>query len=254
MRYFMVSDIHGEYDKLVSALKKNGFDQDKDTLVSVGDAFDRGPKNTEVLNYLVNLPNKILLFGNHCMRLQNLVEGTAHAQMYDGYNKTIYTIEEFGGVEYDYEQAIKNINKRDTDISKNLFKYFELCHYAIEFPELYITHAWLPFNGSEFTNITLKKNWKKIKDRKQWYEATWANTEQCIDCDAFPDKPLLVGHWHAWRIAEHFGEFRGKQVNDLNTSTYILPNKLIAIDGCTTIQTGQVNVYIYETDAEPIIY
>ena len=33
MKYFFVSDIHGCYDKLITALTNNNFDSEKDTLV-----------------------------------------------------------------------------------------------------------------------------------------------------------------------------------------------------------------------------
>jgi fructose-1,6-bisphosphatase len=92
MRYFFVSDIHGEYKKLISALKQTGFNEATDTLVSVGDPFDRGPDNEKVLQFLLGLPNKILLWGNHDARLKILVDGTDDIAAYDFHNCTTDTI------------------------------------------------------------------------------------------------------------------------------------------------------------------
>ena len=65
MRYVFVSDIHGNYDKLIDALEKAQFNILEDTLVNVGDSFDRGTQSLEVLDFLLELPQKILLWGNH---------------------------------------------------------------------------------------------------------------------------------------------------------------------------------------------
>ena len=45
MRYFIISDIHGYYSVLKQELEKQGFDKDRDTLISLGDNFDRGDEN-----------------------------------------------------------------------------------------------------------------------------------------------------------------------------------------------------------------
>ena len=44
-KIFAVSDIHNEYDALIDALNEAGFDENNPDhlLVSIGDAFDRGP-------------------------------------------------------------------------------------------------------------------------------------------------------------------------------------------------------------------
>ncbi len=49
---YVVSDIHGEYDKLMHKLITVGFDFDRDRLLSCGDGCDRGPKSREVIELL----------------------------------------------------------------------------------------------------------------------------------------------------------------------------------------------------------
>lgn len=51
-RTFVVGDIHGEFDLLIDELEKVDFNTDEDTLFSVGDLVDRGPKSIEALYYL----------------------------------------------------------------------------------------------------------------------------------------------------------------------------------------------------------
>ena len=261
MRYIFVSDIHGNYDKLQTALSSVNFDRDKDTLISVGDAFDRGTQNFQVLEFLVNLPNKILLYGNHCLRLKNLVEG-AWYDYCDWSNGTIGTIEELAELQYDLEECIDILHDQKTEGAKLLHKYFDLCKYAVEFDNLYATHAWLPYTN----DWKIRKTWKTATS-KSWYDATWAHDEALIrHCLAnpkdWPDKPILIGHWHAFRIAENcYGEPRNYKMSkpdgskEIDCGAFISPDgKVIAIDGCTSAEPGVVNTYIIESDVAPIIY
>ncbi len=61
---YVISDIHGEYDKFVELLKKIKF-KDTDTLYILGDVVDRGPHPIKTLLMLMNMPNVICLVGNH---------------------------------------------------------------------------------------------------------------------------------------------------------------------------------------------
>ena len=53
MRYIFISDVHGQYDKLIKSLNDVGFDSKVDTIVSLGDPFDRGPHSYEILKFLM---------------------------------------------------------------------------------------------------------------------------------------------------------------------------------------------------------
>lgn len=263
MRYVLVSDIHGNYDKLQDALNSVNFDKDKDTLISVGDAFDRGTQNFEVLEFLVNLPHKILLFGNHCLRLKELVDKKSWYDYCDWTNGTIGTIEELAELKYDLEECIEILRGQKTEGAKLLKKYFSLCHYAVEFDNLYVTHAWLPYKESGFK---IRNTWKTAT-AKSWYDATWANNEALINhCKMFPndwpDKTILIGHWHAFRIAEkcydiprNYKKAKPDGSTEIDCTTFVSPdNRVIAIDGCTSAVPGVVNAYIVESDTAPKIY
>ena len=65
MGSYVISDIHGCYDELIRMLEKINL-EDSDTLICAGDYIDKGPKNAEVLEWIMNVPpNVILLRGNH---------------------------------------------------------------------------------------------------------------------------------------------------------------------------------------------
>ncbi|MFC1481616.1 metallophosphoesterase [Candidatus Neomarinimicrobiota bacterium] len=69
-KIFAVSDIHGDFDKLITLLRVNGIIDDKlnwrwdkGHLVFVGDIFDRGPSMTETLWFIYRLEKQARLAG-----------------------------------------------------------------------------------------------------------------------------------------------------------------------------------------------
>lgn len=61
---YVMSDVHGEYDKYLRMLEKIRFSQE-DTLFVLGDAVDRGPEPVELLRDMAARENVFLLKGNH---------------------------------------------------------------------------------------------------------------------------------------------------------------------------------------------
>lgn len=65
MNTYVIGDIHGEYDKLISCLKAVNFDYDNDTLIQLGDVVDRGPNAYGCIEELLKIKNLIAIQGNH---------------------------------------------------------------------------------------------------------------------------------------------------------------------------------------------
>ena len=61
---YVMSDLHGEYDKYLAMLKKIKF-SDKDELYILGDVVDRGKKPVEILRDMSMRHNVFPLMGNH---------------------------------------------------------------------------------------------------------------------------------------------------------------------------------------------
>lgn len=61
---YVMSDIHGDYDKYLKALEKIKFN-DQDTLYILGDLLDRGKHGLRILQDLMVRENVIPLLGNH---------------------------------------------------------------------------------------------------------------------------------------------------------------------------------------------
>lgn len=62
--HYVVSDIHGCYDRYMALLERIGFG-DSDRLYVLGDMLDRGPDGLRVLQDVVSRPNVLPLMGNH---------------------------------------------------------------------------------------------------------------------------------------------------------------------------------------------
>lgn len=64
MAHYVMSDIHGEADRFHAMLEKIQFTAD-DTLYILGDVIDRGPEGISLLLEIMEMPNVVMLLGNH---------------------------------------------------------------------------------------------------------------------------------------------------------------------------------------------
>jgi len=63
---YVMSDLHGQFEKYKAMLEKIGFTDDDDLYV-LGDAVDRGPQPVELLTDMSMRPNVFPILGNHDM-------------------------------------------------------------------------------------------------------------------------------------------------------------------------------------------
>ena len=261
MRYVMVSDIHGQFDKLIDALDRVDFNPEEDTLVSLGDPFDRGPQSFEVLLFLMSCPNRILIWGNHDLRLKELVNGT-YEQAYDYTNGVLKTVQSLcknkNIASIGFGLNILRTDSRYKDAYDLLWQYFNECIFAAEWKDLIATHGWLPGErwvekkGNDWEPIyILYDNWRNAS-WSEWVDATWGNTERAVKSGAFPDKHIVVGHWHAWRL-RYRNTYRSQLPDTIDFSTYAEQN-FTAIDGCSNAKGGLVNAFVYESDEAPQLF
>ena len=61
---YVMSDIHGCYEKYIEMLKLINFN-DNDTLYVLGDVCDRGNNPMKILLHMMEYDNIIPLYGNH---------------------------------------------------------------------------------------------------------------------------------------------------------------------------------------------
>ncbi len=64
-RKFVIGDIHSHYNEMMELFEMVQFDFENDSLISLGDLVDRGPKPIEVIEKLMTIKNFIHILGNH---------------------------------------------------------------------------------------------------------------------------------------------------------------------------------------------
>ena len=64
MATYVISDIHGEYEKFMELLEEIEL-KDTDTLYVLGDVLDRGEHPIKVILKLMEMPNAFCIVGNH---------------------------------------------------------------------------------------------------------------------------------------------------------------------------------------------
>lgn len=132
---YIMSDIHGIYDKYITMLKEINFN-DKDELYILGDIFDRGDKPLEILEHIVKHKNIHLLIGNHeDMFIEAYENDFRDLQLWfmNGGANTYYALCDKGN-KY-MEEAYKYIKKLPLHytLSYGNFTYL-LCHAGVKVP------------------------------------------------------------------------------------------------------------------------
>jgi len=108
-RNLIIGDIHGMYDRMLSALSAAGFRPEEDILYSVGDFCDRGPDPVKVLDYLMALPRFYPVAGNHDMWLYEYLCGRGPASIWlDPRNGGSATYNEFKLLHQSKKTAIRD--------------------------------------------------------------------------------------------------------------------------------------------------
>lgn len=259
MKYFCVSDVHGFYDQLISALNIAGFDRNNPNhmLISCGDHFDRGRQPMEVLDYLMNLPRKILIRGNHeDLLTECCARGWFHP--YDESNGTFHTVHDLSAdfaTQYkeekgDYPQA----RERCGAAIQLLQPFFSQLETYYETENYIFVHAWIPVqvhDSAPFHHLRGRKfsahpAWRNASE-EEWDQARWLNPFTMAKLGLQTEKTIVCGHWHCsagWASAEGRSEFGEDALFDIYEG-----DGFIAIDGCTA-HTGKVNVLVVED--EPI--
>lgn len=268
IKYFVFSDVHGEYDALMDSLKEAGYDRANGThqLISIGDAFDRGPNSRKVYNFLRE-SHAICVKGNHDEFFQEYLEKGMDGEfvlfniLHNGLGETIHSFTGLPDRQFDYktvDNARRNIDMRILPWLQNMPLFYETQNFIF-------VHAGLDPNLPDW----------RMTDR---HYMLWDIQDSHCPIPT-TQKIVVIGHHHAFRVRQN-GEavgFHSADINDvtvrLNKPTggadqtpirsygnkdehtpYCYGNK-IAIDGCTNL-TGKVNVLVFEdyplTDEQPV--
>lgn len=243
MKYYVVADIHGFFDALITALDQNGFfnDTEPHKLIICGDLFDRGKQAFELQEFVLNLLAKdevILIRGNHeDLAVEMMDTWSRESYTYDSHKKngTLDTM-------FQVSKTTPDDLKEKPDMVREKFlqspyiskiipvmkNYYETEHYIF-------VHGWIPCNilrlSSVHTEYIYIDNWRNVSE-DAWSNSRWINgMEAAHNGLVEPGKTIFCGHWHA-----SFGharyEGRGEEFKNPDFSPYIADG-IIAIDACT---------------------
>ena len=236
MKIFAFSDIHGHYTGLIHALEKAGFDSTNTDhmLICCGDCFDRGSENRAVLDYLANLPRKILIKGNHEDILERVIDRRC-LDSTDVYNGTDMTVKEFFGEDSvdKYGRIDLSESACDVELLKNfigsMYDFFETEHHIF-------THAWLPIIENDGHPILHPD--KEHAENNLWQEARYTEWFTAYSHGLTVDeKTIVCGHrasYNAYRIDD------SRSPEDY---TMYCAHGIVALDSAT-IRTKNINVYV----------
>lgn len=186
MATYVVSDIHGQYDKFINLINKINL-QDSDDLYVLGDVVDRGPHPIKTLRKLMEMPNVICLVGNHdlmaleCLEflMQEITDDTVGLLDGEMMDKLIHwnrngsktTIDEFGKLDTDEKKDV-------IEFIKNFSIYEEL---EVAGKEYLLVHGGLGNFSPE----------KDIEDYSL-YDIVWSRAD--YRRKYFDDIYLVTGH------------------------------------------------------------
>lgn len=238
MKYFIVSDVHSNWEALMTPLKEAGYEEENPnhTLIVAGDLFDRGEDSLRIYQWIKKHPRVILIRGNHETLFRHLVRVQCPSYV-DYPNGTMKTA-------YDLTAGTKQqtANFLESKILQEVAFWIQTTFVDyVEFDKYIIVHSSYP-QVEDYHNAS----------SKEWDESTWVNpfiTRRTIK----PEKTAIVGHWG---VADAWSKKLHKNLDYENLSPefqqiYVDPDiNVIGLDN-TTICTNRCLVYTIETDETP---
>lgn len=150
MSTYVMSDLHGCYDKFIAMLNQINFTE-KDNLYILGDIFDRGPNPLGILDYIVNHKNITLIKGNHEKFFEEYYEFNDARLWY--LNGGQSTHNQIMGKDFLYEESIYKYIKNLPNIC--VVGDFILVHAGLYFPTNYEEMGLQEFLEMQEEDITL---------------------------------------------------------------------------------------------------
>lgn len=209
---YVVSDIHGYYDKYIDVLNNINL-QDNDTLYVLGDVVDKGKYGCKILLDMMKHHNIIPLLGNHDNMaktfLSKLIDKNTDFNEMDASFKR----DMMEWIRYEGKNTFNEFKKLSHDDRLNVLRYLETFKLYEE----------INVNNKDYILVHAGLDNFKITKRLQDYtidEMIWAETD--YDKMYFKDKILITGHTPVSAI-----------LFDKNADKIYKKNNHIAIDcGC----------------------
>ena len=116
---YLMSDIHGQYDRYVKMLEKISFNEN-DKLYVLGDAIDRGPDSLETLLDIMERDNVEMFLGNHEHMMLTFLDGSDRESWFYGVNGGRITYEQFMSLDKGMQNKVVDYLLYHTTLKKDL--------------------------------------------------------------------------------------------------------------------------------------
>lgn len=192
--YYVISDIHGDYESFYKMLLQINFSSD-DYLYILGDIVDKGQDNLRLLQYVRSSENAILLKGNHEYFLERYLKGLISSGLWDA----------CGG-----NWTRKEVDKLSNEGKKKLLKYVETLpiyeNVTINGEDFFLTHSGY---HADYSIINADTGWVDIQEsvnlslKKDYRGYLFSNDIHHIPANLRFDKKIVVGHYPTIFIPGH---------------------------------------------------
>lgn len=186
--YFVFGDVHGEYDMMMDALDRAGFDilNPFHNILSLGDNFDRGKQNLRVYEFLMWMLKEKrvkLIQGNHDDFFADVyLDNEESVQFNLRYNGFERTLGEFTGIDH-WKVRKASLARMRTDLNRHKMKdYLGAMVHQVQLGRYSFTHA-----GYAHVNGT-------------WELSNWARTDHFVKYYRTFGRTEVFGHWGAFKL------------------------------------------------------
>jgi len=145
-RTLVISDIHGEFNKLMTLLEQVNYQSESDQLILLGDYIDRGPDSQAVVDKVIELREKgaIALKGNHEDMMAKAFSNEDYIRVWVR-NGGKETLESYGyqlGDEDDLDVIMSKLSplKANEKVKRHL-QFIESLDYYVETEDMIFVHG-----------------------------------------------------------------------------------------------------------------
>ncbi len=235
-KYFVISDIHGYYNEMITALNKNGYDSknEKHHLIVIGDMFDRGAQSKEVLEYLYKLNKEqkaSVILGNHDNFLIELLDGEYFKAIFNiRHNGTGKTITSLLGIENTRVSELEDVRKQIISKYPYLYNWLKSLPLYLEISDYIFVHGGIDGSNSD---------WKQ-KPAKEFF---WSRQKSL---EPVKGKTMVVGHSRVATIRYPKANYKSLFISNPEAFNILYDNDKIFIDAFVEI-SKTINVLVIET-------
>jgi hypothetical protein len=250
MKYFVFSDVHGDYGSLIDALEEAGYNPHNENhqIISLGDNFGRADDTAygqggsfAIYRYLTSQHHArppICIRGNHESILLDILNRgrLTYTDIMNGEDRTLTSFSNVSDARWQIDEAI-SLTER-TGVRRWIQKmswYFTTKNYIF-------VHGFLPHTINDYCSF------EQIPD-EDWHEASWCDTiaelSNETEEEAHDRKTVVLGHFGNTKLRQKLENYPGID----NSTWYSDRYNVIGLDA-TTLINHMVNVAVIEDEIE----